>query len=103
MALDKSGLVRNAMAQIIIIRRLLPCRDGPQPMQQWPGMPEHHAVHGLSLLGSLVQIGIEMTYDIDNTRLIFDTTTAHMAAAPPVHSLTMMMLLYHLAVWVVLF
>jgi hypothetical protein len=58
---------------------------------------------GLSLLGSLVQTGIEMTYDIDNARLIFDTTAAQTAAASPAHSLVTMMLLYDLAVWVVLF
>ncbi|XP_066323118.1 aspartic proteinase nepenthesin-2-like [Miscanthus floridulus] len=60
---------------------------------------------GLSLLGSLVQTGIEMTYDIDNARLIFDTTAAQTtaAASPAAHSLATMMLLYHLAVWVVLF
>jgi hypothetical protein len=58
---------------------------------------------GLSLLGSLVQTGIEMTYDINNARLIFDATAAQTAAASTAHSLATMMLLYHLAVWVVLF
>ncbi|RCV21162.1 hypothetical protein SETIT_4G116100v2 [Setaria italica] len=52
----------------------------------------------LSLLGSLLQTGRTMTYDIIDEQLIFEA-----AAAPPGHSVSSLLMAFPLAVWMILF
>lgn len=56
---------------------------------------------GVSLLGSLVQTDRNMTYDMNNSQLVFDGNVgaAHAGAARPVHALESLVMALPFALW----